>query len=330
MNFIDISGRKFNMLTVISRYGQKCPVLWRCLCDCGNKCIVTGNNIKSGTTKSCGCMRQKLKNVSGQKFGSLTLIEYIYGEHKWKCKCDCGNFVNISAGHLNNGSTISCGCYTQLISMIGQEFGYLKVIGFSHTAEGSNSYWNCKCDCGNITKVSRSNLLAGNSRSCGCHADELQEQTNLKRYGTKSSFQNIEVRNKFEQNNIEKYGVPYPAQDPKIALKTAKSQKNCFIEYHWKTGEELVCTASWEKRVVEYLNKNKKNFIWKPGPVDVVVDGKKRKYFIDLYLVDEDKWVEIKGQKRYLGMKKWKYFHRYIHINSELWDKEKLKEMGIL
>lgn len=33
---------------------------WLCQCDCGNKSIVTGNNLRNGTTTSCGCYNNEI------------------------------------------------------------------------------------------------------------------------------------------------------------------------------------------------------------------------------------------------------------------------------
>lgn len=61
--FNDISGLKFNRLTVVSRAeslfsGIKPITRWNCLCDCGNEVIVHGSKIRSGHTKSCGCQKE--------------------------------------------------------------------------------------------------------------------------------------------------------------------------------------------------------------------------------------------------------------------------------
>lgn len=54
--FIDISGQKFNFLTVTGRFTRvNRRTLWDCVCDCGNKTTVDATKIKSGHTKSCGC-----------------------------------------------------------------------------------------------------------------------------------------------------------------------------------------------------------------------------------------------------------------------------------
>lgn len=56
----DIVGKKFHFLTVLrpihsGRYGHK----WECKCDCGMIKIVGKKDLVSGSTKSCGCWRQK-------------------------------------------------------------------------------------------------------------------------------------------------------------------------------------------------------------------------------------------------------------------------------
>lgn len=63
-------------------------------------------------------MKQKVKNLKGQKFGRLVARERIVkpvGESKqrhsfWYCDCDCGNETLVRTCHLLNGRTKSCGC----------------------------------------------------------------------------------------------------------------------------------------------------------------------------------------------------------------------------
>ena len=54
------------------------------------------------------------KNEVGKKYNRLLVIEKSindkYGNTKWKCKCDCGNIVEVIGTSLRNGSTKSCGC----------------------------------------------------------------------------------------------------------------------------------------------------------------------------------------------------------------------------
>lgn len=129
----DMIGKKFGNLTVIKRaedyimYGDQKKVAWLCKCDCGNKKIIASQDLKSGHTKSCGCIPKKKKgcgliDLTGKRFGKLVVIErakdYIY-KHKqvkittspqWLCQCDCGNIIIVQGGNLKSGNTTNCGC----------------------------------------------------------------------------------------------------------------------------------------------------------------------------------------------------------------------------
>lgn len=56
MKFIDLTGMRFHMLTVLSRAASKHnKTHWKCLCDCGKEAIVEGYSLRTGKSKSCGC-----------------------------------------------------------------------------------------------------------------------------------------------------------------------------------------------------------------------------------------------------------------------------------
>lgn len=68
---IDLTGRKFGRLTVMRRDGVAINgnALWLCQCECGNVCTVNSYNLRSGVTKSCGCLSRELsrKRLMEQK-----------------------------------------------------------------------------------------------------------------------------------------------------------------------------------------------------------------------------------------------------------------------
>lgn len=63
--FIDITGNKYNKLTVIRRVKSNIKGLprWLCQCECGNYTEVNGNNLKNGAVKSCGCLLKDPENA---------------------------------------------------------------------------------------------------------------------------------------------------------------------------------------------------------------------------------------------------------------------------
>jgi len=133
--FVDLTGQRFSRLTVLERVenyvsssGKSRHVQWKCICSCGNPVIVSSHSLKSGHTKSCGCLKvekareaglNSLKDLTGKRFGRLVVLrrgpKYTQpsGQEKiiWVCKCDCGNKVTVQSCNLRNGNTKSCGCY---------------------------------------------------------------------------------------------------------------------------------------------------------------------------------------------------------------------------
>lgn len=116
---IDLVGHRFGRLVVLSR--STTSAKWVCRCDCGNLVEVTTTHLKTGHTKSCGCLQKDIAsevrgiNLNGQRFGFLTVegldIEKSTSEKKyWICQCDCGNRISVSTGDLRSGNTQSCGC----------------------------------------------------------------------------------------------------------------------------------------------------------------------------------------------------------------------------
>lgn len=57
MKLIDRAGEKYERLLVLEK--SKTPRMWRCRCDCGAELLVTGTNLASGNTRSCGCLSRE-------------------------------------------------------------------------------------------------------------------------------------------------------------------------------------------------------------------------------------------------------------------------------
>lgn len=63
-NFSDLTGKRFNRLTVVKRAddilrGSRKRVAWLCSCDCGNTCVVSSDLLNNGRTASCGCLKSE-------------------------------------------------------------------------------------------------------------------------------------------------------------------------------------------------------------------------------------------------------------------------------
>lgn len=64
---LNLIRQKFGKLTIIeqSRKNKWGNYLWLCRCDCGKETIVAGGNLKSGSTKSCGCLQKEIVTKHG-------------------------------------------------------------------------------------------------------------------------------------------------------------------------------------------------------------------------------------------------------------------------
>lgn len=56
---VDLGGRRFGRLVVVSRVAGRGKRRWLCQCDCGGARVVLANNLVSGNTQSCDCLRKE-------------------------------------------------------------------------------------------------------------------------------------------------------------------------------------------------------------------------------------------------------------------------------
>ena len=134
----------------------------------------------------------KFVDLTGQKFGRLTVIERAENKGKqtcWLCKCECGNEKVVTGYCLKNGHTNSCGCLRKettkkqgkknIDDLKEQRFGRLTVIERTNTkCDSGDVYWLCKCDCGNTKEVKGISLKNGSTTSCGCFRSERLKKLN--------------------------------------------------------------------------------------------------------------------------------------------------------
>lgn len=104
----DVIGVRFGRLTV---EGKADGYKWKCRCDCGTEKDVDFYSLKSGDTKSCGCLRRMVrKDIIGERFGRLVVVRRDTKYNYWICLCDCGKEKGIFRGSLTSGKSVSCGC----------------------------------------------------------------------------------------------------------------------------------------------------------------------------------------------------------------------------
>lgn len=130
---IDMLGQHIGKWTVISKSNKQTKnknTYWLCQCECGTLQEICGTDLRRRKTLQCKhcsglIAKQNLLSVNnikhtkqnndeiGKVYGQLTVLEKIeqtLGGSIWRCKCSCGNEINVRINNLHSGKTQSCGC----------------------------------------------------------------------------------------------------------------------------------------------------------------------------------------------------------------------------
>lgn len=153
---IDLTGQTFDRLKVIgeakrSELNHDSGTYWRCRCQCGNEVIVSGKNLRSKNTRSCGCLvRDHAREISagirddmsGTSKDGLKIIERVdrpegtpYGKYMtscwYRCRCICGKEAVLASQYIRNVPSPSCGCRKRQVNpasrKIGNDGSYVKL-----------------------------------------------------------------------------------------------------------------------------------------------------------------------------------------------------------
>lgn len=138
------------------------------------------------------------QDLTGQKFGRLTVLAMIPGHDgipaKVQCRCECGNIITAATGNVKRGNTRSCGCMpyarktkyarTDEATVVrankkgrqgpkprnldGQKFGRLTVLRFAGYDKNDHAVYECQCECGRKKLIRGDSLITGGTKSCGC------------------------------------------------------------------------------------------------------------------------------------------------------------------
>jgi len=92
---------------------------YECKCKCGSIKLVSFGHLANGKSTNCGCRSRK--NLIGQRFGKLIVLEsagtkvrgknFKRTDRIWLCRCDCGKKITKRTSSLQPNKMSSCGCY---------------------------------------------------------------------------------------------------------------------------------------------------------------------------------------------------------------------------
>lgn len=108
---IEMIGKKFGRLTPIEVIGVKrIHLIYRCVCECGNEVEALGNSLRTGNTKSCGCIRRP--NLIGLENEHGVIISKVKNQ-MWEVLCKHCSKVHIQNQReiRRNAHSMSCETY---------------------------------------------------------------------------------------------------------------------------------------------------------------------------------------------------------------------------
>lgn len=295
-------GKKFNEWTPIEKINSQ---RYLCRCSCGIEKIQYIKNVASGSSKSCG--HERRRNIVNQKFGAWTVLKEL-GEGKVLCKCACGTERELYKKVVISGQTKSCGCYNTSgkLDILDQRFGSLvakKFIG--------NSTWECLCDCGNTTKVSRRALLQGLTKSCGCKQSENMKNTMMQRYNDIASVKIVKPREKWQievlhnKERLQEFiAETFQIRKPtvkELANKLGVNDSTILKSVHTFALEDIVdietMSSQFESEICDMLYKLKPDLVIERNTRSVLSHNRE----LDIYLPDYKLAIEFNGT----------YWHKY-------------------
>lgn len=67
MRRLQLEGKVFGRLTVLSPAPRTYQTMWNCVCVCGTPRVVSGPGLTNGTATSCGCYRNEVRGMTARK-----------------------------------------------------------------------------------------------------------------------------------------------------------------------------------------------------------------------------------------------------------------------
>lgn len=127
--FINEVGNTYGRLNVLEYAGiSNTPAggaQFKCMCQCGNECVVKGADLRAKRVSSCGCLQKErsLRNLQnpncydlideiGNRYGDLIVLSLNHinksGNAHWLCQCSCGRTRVVVGVELRRGTIVSC------------------------------------------------------------------------------------------------------------------------------------------------------------------------------------------------------------------------------
>ena len=301
----NLVGKVFGRWKVLAYSGNG---KWICECSCEKhtRREIETHVLKSGNSKSCGCLihdfarETQLKDLNGQVFGNWKAIEYV-GDRKWKCENIKSHEIReIHAYSLTSGvSTGINNRYSDKVN-IGDTFGKWTVIGYGDGEYKFKLKCQCSCDKKTIRYIPAAFLFNGLTKSCGCLQGDIRKETLLNRYGEVATNKVGKPREKWQIDALsskelfEKYLNSINDKTVDSISNGLNITKAIALRYIHKYKLESAVefnpmSSSYEKEIIRYIQSL--------GVNNIIANDRTvlNPYEVDIYLPDKQIGIEFDG-----------------------------------
>lgn len=226
-NFIDLTGQKFGRLTVLykdsDRYSPKGRklIFWKCQCDCGKITSTRGENLKNGSSKSCGCLANELTKARNKQR---------IKENRYEKK---GNYM---IGYTNSGVPF----YFDL-----DDYQQVKQYCWSQNSQG---YIHAKeREAGRSIKLHRLVMGVNNPKIYLDHINRNKQDCRKDNLRICTNAQN-QINRNLRKDNVSGYtGICFNRLKNKWVATISHKEKNIHIGYYHDINDALSARLSKER-----------------------------------------------------------------------------------
>ncbi len=191
--------------------------------------------------------------LAGQKFDMLTPLEIVGHYNRkmlWRCRCDCGQHVDVPASAIRSGSRTSCGCKKRLPrGPRSPEFAErMRIASATHGMSGTpawHSWQAMRSRCLNPTDKDYRNYGARGITVCDIWSDFSVFLRDMGERPAGTTIDRIDVNGNYEPGNC-RWATP--------AQQGRNTRVNVQVTFNGKTQ----CVAEWaeevglERKTLEY------------------------------------------------------------------------------
>jgi hypothetical protein len=262
---IDMMGQQFERLTVISELPPKGKDRrFLCRCECEKEIPVMMMSLRSGHTRSCGCLKSRVihdpeyyRQISRLKYQKRIAAdpEYdkkrsmLYYEHVVKPK------------KLEDKQKLINKMNRKKVDLTGKKFGFLKVVELSKKQDDHGNFlWKCKCVCKKNIYLAGISLRYGHYTSCGCKHAEKRDAglaNHISQDAVDGTRKSALIAKIHKHNKSGHKGVRWNQQRQKWTAHIGFQGKQISLGYHIKKEDAIAARIAGEEKYHKpYLKEN--------------------------------------------------------------------------